>query len=104
LNIDSLSPAPAEGEKDADNRATLNRSLRLLMRAYQALARDDLDQALALAAESSKLEPEIAAPHIVQGIALMKQDKGGSARVAFAKAKALDPGDSDIDRLLNAIP
>ena len=87
----------------ADIKATTNRVMRLLLRAYQALSGRRYQLASELADKASTIDPEIAAPHVIKGIALMQQGDQEGAKASLTKAKALDPEDLDIDELLKVV-
>lgn len=79
-----------------------NRILRLLLRSYQALAVKDFDLASELAEQAQTLNPKISAPHVIKGIAFLKGGKTSQAKAAFLTAKALDPEDLDLNKLIEA--
>ena len=93
--------AASGGEKD--RKGATNRAMRLLLSAYQALSTRDWETAQGLADKAGEIEPELSSPLIVQGIALMQQGKKADAKLVLAKAKALDPDDGNIDRLLEVL-
>lgn len=78
----------------------LNLTHRLLLRAYQALSRQDYAMAQDLANKLAAVSPELAAPLIVKGLALMQEGRKDEARSVLTAAKALDPEDKDIDQLI----
>lgn len=80
-----------------------NQTMRLFMSAYQALAQRRWQVARELAGKLVEMQPQLAAPHIVQGIALTQEGQKQEAQAAFTKAKALDPEDAAIDQLLQSI-
>lgn len=80
-----------------------NRFVRVLMAAYQALSRDESEEALRLANEAASLQADLAGPEIIRGLALVKLKKFGPARLAFRRAKVLDPQDPNIEVLLKSL-
>jgi tetratricopeptide (TPR) repeat protein len=77
-----------------------NRPVRVLLKAYQALTAKDYNLAHQLSAQAGEIDPTLSAPYIISGLAWLQQGKGEDARVAFNKARALDPEDQDIVELL----
>jgi hypothetical protein len=77
-----------------------NLSSRLLLKSYQALAKDDYNLAKELAQKLEAVAPELAAPHIIIGLAALQTDDRTAAKAAFAKASALDPEDQELQELL----
>jgi hypothetical protein len=90
-------------QKTADSKATINRLMRLLLKSYQALAARNLGLAQELASRASTIDPEIAAPLVIKGIALMQSGDNAAAKAALSNARALDPEDKDIETLLKAL-
>ena len=92
-------------ERKAAEQAKTNVNLkyRILMKAYKALADQNWPLAKDLAGELAKLEPEVAAPHIINGIALLRSGSMSDARNALEKARGFDPDDAEISILLKAI-
>ena len=86
----------------AESNVTTNRNppTRLILKAYQALSSNDNKLAREQASRASVLDQTLAAPHIITGLRYMNEKKKSEARVAFTKAKALDPEDEDIDVLI----
>jgi hypothetical protein len=82
---------------------TLNQQARLILMAYEALTRSDVKTALQLAEQLSSMSPGVAAAHILSGIAFMQSKQNDKATAAFTRAKALDPADKNIERLLQAV-
>lgn len=90
--------------KAADQTKTnINLKYRMLMKAYKALADQNWALAKELSEELAKLEPEIAAPHIILGIALLRSGSAAEARNALEKARGFDPDDAEISKLIQAI-
>lgn len=85
-----------------DQEQNRNRPVRLLLKGYQALYRKDYNLARELSAQASIVDPTLAAPHIITGIAYLKEGKRSQARSSFQKASALDPADAEISALLRA--
>lgn len=90
------------GKSDApiDRKTAMNRILRLLMQSYKALSAKDYALSKDLAKKAIDIDPELAAPLIIRGMALLKEGKVDEARAALSQAKALDPEDANIDQLL----
>lgn len=89
------------GQADAAGKiAEMNRSFRMLMRAYKALTSKDLESAREISKQINQLQPDIAAPHIITGLSYLAESNKSKARAAFQKAKNLDPEDRDIEELL----
>lgn len=80
-----------------------NRPVRLIMKAYQALSAKDLRLAKELASKAAELEPALAAPFIITGLSFYQEGRRDQARVAFNKARALDPEDAEISELLRLV-
>ncbi|NTX07146.1 metallopeptidase family protein [Myxococcus sp. CA051A] len=53
------------------------------------------EEALSCAAQAAALEPDLAAAHAERGVALAALGREPEAQLAFARALAIDPGDSD---------
>lgn len=53
------------------------------------------EEALSCAAQAAALEPDLAAAHAERGVALAALGRETEAQLAFARALAIDPGDSD---------
>ncbi len=82
---------------------TMNQQGRLLLMAYEALTRSDHQTTLQIAEQLIGIAPSVAAPHILSGIAYMQTRQNDKAVSSFTRAKALDPADRNIDRLLQAL-
>ena len=80
----------------------INETHRLLMKSYQSLASGDLTAATAFAKKLNEIEPRLAAPHIIIGLAAIQKGEKDTARLSFDKAKTLDPKDGDIEKLSEA--
>jgi tetratricopeptide (TPR) repeat protein len=78
----------------------MNRSFRMLMRAYKALTAKDLETAREISKQINQLQPDIAAPHIITGLSFLAEGNKSKARASFLKAKNLDPEDRDLEELL----
>lgn len=89
--------------KQSDPKATINRLMRLILKSYKALASRNYPLAKDLADRASSIDPELAAPLVIKGIALMQSGDSIGARAALSNAQALDPEDRDIETLLKAI-
>jgi hypothetical protein len=94
---------PDLASKQSDPKATINRLMRLILKSYKALASRNLSLAKDLADRASSIDPELAAPLVIKGIALMQSGDSTGARAALSNAQALDPEDRDIETLLKAI-
>lgn len=77
-----------------------NRPVRVLMKAYQALASKDYNLARQLATQAAEIDTTLAAPLIISGLAYLQENRREEARLAFNKARALDPEDAEIAELL----
>ena len=77
-----------------------NRTVRLLLKAYQALTIKDYEVVRELCKQAGDLDPTLAGPHILTGLSHMQQGHKNQARIAFNKARALDPDDQEIAQLL----
>ena len=86
-----------------ESRATHNRIMRLILRSYQALTGNRLGEAKQLADQAAAIDPQLAAPHVIKGLALYQEGKAEEARTELTKAQALDPEDKDIDTLINKV-
>ena len=106
-NIKLLDDPTAIGEKSNDSKldpkVAANRLLRLLMRSYQALSGKRFKDARELADQAGKIDPEIAAPLLIKGLAYYQEGNIAEAKAALAKAQALDPEDKDIGTLLKTV-
>jgi hypothetical protein len=91
----------AAGKVDA--KASTNRILRLLMKAYQALSGRRFKAARELADQAAVIDPELAAPHIVRGLSFYQEGDAANATTALTKAQALDPEDKEIESLLKIV-
>ncbi len=86
-----------------DPRTTNNRIMRLILRSYQALTGNRLSEAKQLADQAAAIDPQIAAPHVIKGLAFYQEGKVEDARTELTKAQALDPEDKDIDTLIKKV-
>jgi tetratricopeptide (TPR) repeat protein len=86
-----------------DPKIRTNRLLRLIMKAYKELSGQRYQVAGELADQATKIDPEIAAPLVIKGIALLKQGDTTGAKAALEKAKSLDPEDQDIAKLITTM-
>ncbi len=91
-----------EKKPESQNKSTASTNLkfRVMMKAYKALADQNWKLARELADELNRLEPETAAPHLIAGIALLREGKKLDARTSFEKAKTFDPEDAEIGKLI----
>ena len=80
-----------------------NRPLRLLLKAYQALTTKEFTLTRELCTKASEVDPTLAAPFIITGLSWYQEGKRDQARVAFNKARALDPEDQEIGQLLRMV-
>jgi len=90
-------------ESKGDSKASFNRVLRIIMKAYQALSNKRFKIARELADQASAIDPEIAAPHIIRGIAFFGEGNMSDAKAALSRAQALDPEDKDVDAILQNV-
>ena len=77
----------------------LNKAMRLLLKAYQALSQKDLITAKDLAKQAADMAPGLAAPHIVAGLAALQAGNKEEARTEFGRAQSIDPDDRELDEL-----
>lgn len=103
ISIDSEDATIFGNEKDQLNDNQANFTHRTLLRAYRALVSSNFELAIELAKTISQADPKIAAPYIVEGLALAESGKKNEARVILKKAFELDPSDSDLGRLIQSI-
>lgn len=92
-----------EEPDDSDEQARiqeLNRSNRMLMRAYKALTAKDWESAREVSKQLSQVSPDASAPHVLTGLSYLAEGVPAKARASFLKAKNLDPDDRDIDELI----
>lgn len=90
-------------ESAAGDKTATNKMMRLVLESYKALSGGRFRVAHDLAAQASTIYPQLAAPYIVQGIALRQLGEVDAARAALIKAKSLDPNDQNIDRLMESL-
>ena len=76
---------------------------RALMKAYQALAEKQYDLAISLANKAIEIDKEVAAPHIIIGLAHLSEGNSQQAKTSFGQAQFLDPEDPSIDELLEQV-
>jgi tetratricopeptide (TPR) repeat protein len=95
--IDSPEEKPPEKKDDQ------NLIFRFLLNSYQSLTQRKFDEALKLGEKAEELSKEIAAPHIIKGLAYMGLGNRAQAMTSFRQAKTLDPGDTEIDKLIKAV-
>lgn len=99
----TLEDAPeGEGENKEDKKEAefLNRNLRLLLNAYESLVSNDYEAAKKIAKSLQDNIPTIAAPHIIVGLANLREGNRAAAHSAFKVAKSLDPSDTAIEKLI----
>jgi len=82
------------------NDGNRNRPVRVLLKAYQALSAKDYSLARQLATQASEFDATLSAPLIISGLAFLQENRREEARLAFSKARALDPEDQEIVELL----
>lgn len=80
--------------------ARLNRTHRLVLKAYEQLVSGNTAVASDLAAQVAKEAPELAAPHLIIGLAYLRVGRRQEANQSFQKAALLDPEDSGIAELI----
>lgn len=91
-----------KGKGGAGKGASNNLAFRLLLKGYGAISKGNWSLGREFAAKLEELEPTIAAPHIITGIAYFSEGKKAEARIAFEKAFALDPDDAEIKKMIDA--
>ena len=99
----TLLDAPKEdGESSEDKKEAefLNRNLRLLLNSYESLVSNDFEAAKKIAKSLQENIPNIAAPHIIIGLANLREGNRSAANSAFKVAKSLDPSDTAIEKLI----
>ena len=89
--------------KSTENAHRRNVVSRLMLRAYKALTDKDYKSVTDLADEAVKIDPELAGPYLLKGLALIDSGDKENALIALKQAQALDPEDTDIDTLLKAV-
>ena len=97
---------PGGGDDDDTKKSKVvsdNLKYRLLMKAYTALSGHQFDMARGFADQLAKLDTRAAAPHVVDGIAFMQEGNKGAAKSALEKARALDPEDLEITKLIDMV-
>lgn len=77
-----------------------NRPMRLMLKAYQALYSKDYSLARELAGKAGVVDATLAAPHIIIGLAYLKEGDRQKALGSFNQAQALDPEDNEIGTLI----
>jgi tetratricopeptide (TPR) repeat protein len=80
--------------------AALNKSHRLLLKAYEALMSNDLALARDLADKLANEVPDLASPFIIIGLSYLQAGDRQNARIAFSKASNLDPEDPSTRELM----
>lgn len=80
--------------------AALNKTHRLLLKAYEALISDDLPLARDLAQQLATQVPELASPFIIIGLTHLRAGDQENARLSFTKAASLDPEDDATKELM----
>ena len=91
------------GKLDAEAPGLANFTHRMLLKSYKALADKRYKEAIEISKSITSVSPGIAAPYIVQGLALAASGDTVNARSVLARARELDPEDTDIRRLLQSI-
>ena len=77
------------GDDHADAKVSANNLVfRLLMRAYKALSGRKFQAARELAGQAGTLDPRLAAPQLIKGLAFYQEGNVPEARAALAKAQA----------------
>lgn len=79
-----------------------NLAFRILMKGYGAISKGDNKLGRELAEKLQEIDPTLAAPHILTGIAFFNEGKKSEAKTAFEKALALDPEDLEIKKMIDA--
>lgn len=76
---------------------------RLVFMSLRALDRRDFKSANELADQIITTNPEIAIPWVIKGLVKLDEGKKPDAIASFQRAKALDPSDAEIDKILKEI-
>lgn len=102
LSGSGITTKDKDGSKEAPkvekpNPNTLPRTIFMAMR---ALDQKDFKSAEELADQMTKSHPDVALPYIVKGLIKITEGKKSDGVALFKTAKALDPGDAEIDKLL----
>jgi hypothetical protein len=100
IKLPTMLLSPALNGKDGP--VTINKALRVLLKAYQALSQKDTATARLLAKQVSDMAPGLAAPHIVAGIAALQAGDRAEAAASFARAQSIDPEDRELDALIRS--
>ncbi len=77
-----------------------NESNRFIFRGYKALVAGELTAVQEYAKKLAAMSPQLAAPHILMGLAALRAGKKAEAITHFKVAKELDPGDSSLSALI----
>ena len=99
----TLSEAPVVDEKKLGRNDALDSLpvyLRQLLKAHSALLNGEYLQAGTLAGELQQMRADLTPGFIIEGLAAYQKGQKERAQTAFLKAKALDPKDPEIDKLL----
>lgn len=72
----------------------------MAMRAYEALSKGNSPLAIDLSNKLKEMNSNIAAPHIIEGLAQLKLGNKKEASSSFEKARSLDPSDADVTKLI----
>ena len=89
-------------DEKKESTARVNKVSRLVMASYQAIMNNATQAVEELAQQIEKESPQTAAPHLLRGLSYLRNQDFPRAKAAFQRAKTLDPGDRDIDKLLEA--
>lgn len=80
-----------------------NLPFRILMKGFTAISRGDYQLGREFAGKLEEIDPTLAAPHLLTGIAYFNEGKKVDAKNAFEKALALDPEDLEIKKMIDAL-
>ena len=91
--------------KAPDKNAMRNPNIlpRLVFMSLRALDRRDFKAANEFADQMIATNPEVAIPWVIKGLVRLDEGKKTDAIASFQRAKALDPGDGEIDKILKEV-
>lgn len=95
---------PATKSTESDPTQVINRIMRVIFKSTQALYENDNASAIELADQAIAMNPNIAGPQIIKGLAELNSGRTQEAKASLAKAKALDPENTDIDEIVRGLP
>jgi hypothetical protein len=91
-----------KGNKE-DKRALSNRVGRFLLDAYAELIAGNHTEVRSITAEISKIDKDMATPHILTGLSYLEEGNRSGALSSFKKAQALDPYDPKVKELFELV-